>query len=162
MKGNLTSRHKIYKKPIEFSRRDFIKKIGNGTALAVAGGNFSSSRIRKESKKDAARKAAMNSFRKGLKVYEYVNFHKSLPNGREDVPKVMDKWAEAGLDFLITTGKLFNKGEVTLIDHYEDGNSSKANLYIANKFEDRMDREHVGVNVEYTNNKGVYKVRLVR
>ena len=112
MKDNLISRRKFHKKSVEFSRRDFIKKVGNGTALAVGGGGFSFRQFRKESDKDAARKAAMNSFRKGLKVYEYKNFHKSFPNGKKDVPGVLDKWAEAGLDFLITTGKLLHRGEV--------------------------------------------------
>lgn len=42
-----------------------------------------------------------------IKIFMHVS-----RTGKKDVPKVLDKWADARLDFLITTGKLLEKGEV--------------------------------------------------
>jgi len=81
------------------SRRNFIKNAGLTTALITGGitSSFQSDKKKKPLKKIAAREAAMKGFTKAL----WVHIGASFPNGANDVPFILDKWADAGFNLLI-------------------------------------------------------------
>jgi len=58
--------------------------------------------------------------------------------------------------------ELFHHGEVILRDHHEGGSSAAANEYLANKFEDRMAREHEEIVVKYNNAGSITTARIIK
>ncbi len=79
------------------SRRDFVKGIAGASVIASSGLATTGRTAQVRSKKNAARNAAMNTFTKALWV---SSVSRSFPNGKKDIPVVLDKWAEAGFTFL--------------------------------------------------------------
>jgi hypothetical protein len=58
--------------------------------------------------------------------------------------------------------ELFEKGEAILKDHHEGGKNSMANIYISNKFKDRIRLEHRGTNVVYSTAGNVTIAKIMK
>ncbi|MFC2125711.1 glycoside hydrolase family 10 protein [Bacteroidota bacterium] len=81
----------------QFTRRDFMKGIGTGVALTAGGMSLSCDVSDKKSEISSNLTPKLQGFIKAL----WIHIAKSFPNGKQDVPGVLDKWAEAGFNLLI-------------------------------------------------------------
>lgn len=58
--------------------------------------------------------------------------------------------------------ELFNKKEVVLKDHHEGGENPMANVELAYRFKRRMQLEHDGIKVKYSDVKSTTTARIVK
>jgi len=82
------------------TRRTFIKELGAGATLATTGLASSCQTPSEKSKpgtKTANREAAFKTFTKAM----WVHIGATFPGGAKDVPKILDKYADAGFNLLI-------------------------------------------------------------
>ena len=81
----------------QFNRRDFMKGLGASMLLTGGGLSQSSNAFGNEIKGNTHSRNKFQGFVKAL----WIHVNRSFPNGKEDVPRVLDKWAEAGFNLLI-------------------------------------------------------------
>ena len=81
----------------QFTRRNFMKGMGASMAFTAGGISLSCDANDKKASIISDSGPKLKGFVKAL----WIHVAKSFPNGKEDVPLVLDKWAEAGFNLLI-------------------------------------------------------------